>query len=168
MCEESSPRPGAENLHDNQVHLQSLLLAAAWLTSMFSCMIMLLNWAFNNVFPGGKITSDNEHIFTKLSGLAWNLFWNISFILYHRVLFAFFSRPPENFSKWKRIQKNSDFKIKKIVTIKKNINMFFSLRLSLSRLHQIQLWICSGFWFLWDSSSYQCPPAYKIHRSFAL
>lgn len=70
VCEESSPRPGAENLHDNQVHLQSLLLAAAWLTSMFSCMIMLLNWAFNNVFPGGKITSNNEHIFTKLSGLA--------------------------------------------------------------------------------------------------
>lgn len=64
-------------------------------------------------FLGEKITSDNEHVFMKLSGLAWTLFWNISFILYHRVLFAFFSRPPENFSKWKRIQKNSDFKIKK-------------------------------------------------------
>lgn len=34
MCEETSPRPGAENLHDNQVCLQSLLLAA-WLPSMF-------------------------------------------------------------------------------------------------------------------------------------
>uniref|UniRef100_A0A8B9PGD1 Uncharacterized protein n=1 Tax=Apteryx owenii TaxID=8824 RepID=A0A8B9PGD1_APTOW len=39
VCEESSPRPGAEGLHDNQVHLQSLPLAA-WLTSMFNCMIM--------------------------------------------------------------------------------------------------------------------------------
>lgn len=62
VCEESSPRPGAENLHDNQVHLQSLLLAA-WLTSIFSCMIVLLNWAFNSVFLGGKITSNNEHVF---------------------------------------------------------------------------------------------------------
>lgn len=70
VCEESSPRPAAENLHDNQVHLQSLPLAA-WLMSMFSCMIMLLNWAFNNVFlGGGSITSDNECVFMKLSGLA--------------------------------------------------------------------------------------------------
>lgn len=53
VCEESSPRPGAENLHDNQVHLQSLLLAA-WLTSISSCMTLLLNWAFYNVFLGGK------------------------------------------------------------------------------------------------------------------
>lgn len=69
VCEESTPRPGAENLHDNQVHLQSLLLAA-WLTSVFSCMIVLLNWAFNNVFLGGKITSGNERVFMVLTGLA--------------------------------------------------------------------------------------------------
>lgn len=53
VCEESTPRQGAENLHDNQVHLQSLLLAA-WLTSISSCMIVVLNRAFNNVFLGGK------------------------------------------------------------------------------------------------------------------
>lgn len=65
VCEESSPRPGAENLHDNQVHLQSLLLAA-WFTSIFSCMIVLLNRAFNDVFLGGKVTSENEHVFMEL------------------------------------------------------------------------------------------------------
>lgn len=53
MCEESSPRPGAETLHDNQVRLQSLLLAA-WLTSEFCCMATLLNWAFSSVFLGGN------------------------------------------------------------------------------------------------------------------
>lgn len=65
VCEESSTRPGAENLHDNQVPLQSLLLAA-WLTSIFSCMILLLNRAFNSVFLGGKIMSDNERVFMEL------------------------------------------------------------------------------------------------------
>lgn len=69
VCEETSPRPGAESLHDNQVHLPSLLLAA-WLNSMCCCMVMLLNWAFTNVFLGGKITYNNKHIFMKLSGLA--------------------------------------------------------------------------------------------------
>lgn len=53
VCEESSPRPGAETLHDNQVRLQSLLLAA-WLTSEFCCMATLLNWAFSSVFLGGN------------------------------------------------------------------------------------------------------------------
>lgn len=72
VCEESSPRPGAETLHDNQVRLQSLLLAA-WLASKICCMATLatlLNWAFRSVFLGGKITFDYERISVKSSGLV--------------------------------------------------------------------------------------------------
>ncbi|NWQ71113.1 ARP21 protein, partial [Neopipo cinnamomea] len=69
VCEESSPRPGAENLHDNQVHLQSLLLAA-WLTSIFSCMIMLLNWAFNNKEKEKDKNKDKNSEKTKIRMLS--------------------------------------------------------------------------------------------------
>lgn len=57
VCEESSPRPGAETLHDNQVRLQSLLLAA-WLASKICCMASWLLYLIGHLevyFLGEKL-----------------------------------------------------------------------------------------------------------------
>lgn len=73
VCEESSPRPGAENLHDNQVHLPSLLLAA-WLTSIFSCMIVLLVGHLTLSFLGEKLhPTMNVFLWSYWFGVNFNL-----------------------------------------------------------------------------------------------